>query len=114
MRYPTISMRELDCWITCNRPMELIDLRNRAAYECSHLKGAINIPFEELEEMIQEEQFCLCSDLPLVFYCTRGSQSMLVCNHLSARGYSVVNTAGGLVAYRGSWLIRFQPHTRIS
>ena len=47
--------------------MELIDLRNRAAYECSHLKGAINIPFEELEEMIQEEQFCLCSDLPLVF-----------------------------------------------
>ncbi len=68
MRYPTISMRELDCWITCNRPMELIDLRNRAAYECSHLKGAINIPFEELEEMIQEEQFCLCSDLPLVFY----------------------------------------------
>ena len=32
MRYPIISMRELDCWISCKRPMELIDLRAPGAY----------------------------------------------------------------------------------
>ena len=107
MSYPTISMRELDCWITCNTPMELIDLRSREAYEYSHLKGAVNIPFEELEEMYYgQEPFCPCIEVPLVLYCTRGGQSMLACNHLSARGYPVVNVAGGIAAYRGNWLIR--------
>lgn len=106
MDYPTISMRELDCWITCNTPMELIDLRSREAYEYSHLKGAVNIPFQELEEMLERGEFCLCTDVPLVLYCARGSLSMLACNHLSARGYPVVNAAGGMAAYRGNWLIR--------
>ena len=63
MRYPTISMRELDCWITCNTPMELIDVRSRDAYEYCHLKGAINIPFEELEESGQGFS-CGCADFP--------------------------------------------------
>ncbi len=57
MNYPTISMRELDCWIMCGRPMELIDLRSRNAYEYSHLKGAVNIPYEELERMLKEGTF---------------------------------------------------------
>jgi len=86
--------------------MELIDLRSRSAYEYSHLRGAVNIPFDELEEMLCEGQFWPCQDVPLVLYCARGSQSMLACNHLSARGYPVVNTAGGMAAYRGNWLIR--------
>lgn len=107
MCYPTISMRELDCWISCGRPMELIDLRSPKAYRYSHLEGAVNIPYEELEAMIQEGRFFECQEgVPLVLYCTRGGQSMLACNHLSARGYPVVNTAGGLAAYRGNWLIR--------
>lgn len=105
MRYPTISMRELDCWITCKRPMELIDLRTPGAYGYSHLTGAVNIPFEELEDMIEEGRlFELQKGIPLVLYCARGSQSLLACNHLSLRGYPVVNVAGGMAAYRGSWL----------
>ena len=107
MRYPTISMRELDCWITCNRPMELIDLRSRDAYRYSHLKDAVNIPYEEMEEMIEDEElFEYQEGIPLVLYCTRGGQSMLVCNQLAARGDPVVNVAGGMAAYRGMWLIR--------
>lgn len=106
MRYPTISMRELDCWISCGRLMELIDLRSTSAYEYSHLRGAVNIPYEELEDMIEEERvFEYHEGLPMVFYCARGGLSMLACNHLSARGYPVVNVAGGIAAYRGKWLI---------
>lgn len=105
MNYPTISMRELDCWIMCGRPMELIDLRSRNAYEYSHLKGAVNIPYEELERMLKEGTLECAEGIPMVLYCARGSLSMLACNHLSARGYMVVNTACGLAAYRGKYLI---------
>ncbi|MCI8983900.1 MAG: rhodanese-like domain-containing protein [Hungatella sp.] len=106
MNYPTISMRELECWICYGRPMELIDLRNRRAFGYSHLMNAVNFPFEELEAMIQEGiPLPFSKGLPLVFYCSRGGQSMLVCNHLSVRGYPVVNTAGGLAAYRGGYLV---------
>ena len=106
MNYPTISMRELECWICYGRPMELIDLRNRRAFGYSHLMNAVNFPFEELEAMIQEGiPLPFSKGLPLVFYCSRGGQSMLVCNHLSVRGSPVVNTAGGLAAYRGGYLV---------
>lgn len=107
MNYPTISMRELECWILCGKPMELIDLRDRKSYAYSHLKGAVNIPYEELEDMAEEGVPDHCPDVPMVFYCTRGSQSMLACNHLSTRGYPVVNTAGGLAAYRGTSMVSF-------
>ena len=52
MNYPTISMRELECWICYGRPMELIDLRNRRAFGYSHLMNAVNFPFEELEATV--------------------------------------------------------------
>ena len=107
MNYPTISMRELEFWILCGKPMELIDLRDRKSYAYSHLKGAVNIPYEELEDMAEEGVLDHCPDVPMVFYCTRGSQSMLACNHLSARGYPVVNTAGGLAAYLGTSMVSF-------
>lgn len=106
MNYPTISMRELECWICYGRPMELIDLRNRRAFRCSHLINAVSFPFEELEDMIQSGgPLPLPKGIPLVFYCARGGQSMMVCNHLSVRGYQVVNTAGGLAAYRGNYMV---------
>ncbi len=101
MRYPIISMKELEYWITTGRQMYLVDLRGRDAYEKSHLEGAVNIPFDELKERLDE----LPAGMPLVFYCVRGSQSMLACNHLSDQGYQVVDAAGGLNAYRGRHLV---------
>lgn len=106
MDYPTISMKELDCWIMCSRPMELIDLRNSKAYDCFHLQGAVNIPYEELMALAEAGSLECSGDIPMVLYCARGSLSMLACNRLSARGYAVINTAGGLAAYRGKHLIR--------
>ena len=105
MNYPTISMRELEFWILCGKPMELIDLRDRKSYAYSHLKGAVNIPYEELEDMAEEGVLDHCPDVPMVFYCTRGSQSMLACNRLCDQGFQVVNAGGGLMAYRGRNLI---------
>ena len=102
MSYNTITMWDLEDWNDSKRPMCLVDLRNREAFEDYHLMGAVNIPFDELEEHIDE----LPTQVPIVFYCSRGSQSMLACNRLWEEGYQVINAGGGLMAYRGKYLVQ--------
>ncbi|WP_101876276.1 rhodanese-like domain-containing protein [Lachnoclostridium edouardi] len=99
MAYPTITMAYLDMWLERGENMQVIDLRNRESYMQGHFYGAINIPFEELEERIKE----LPINKILIFYCSRGSKSMLACNRLSRSGYQVVNVANGFHLYRGKY-----------
>lgn len=102
MMYPTITMWELERWIACGKTMYLVDLRNQESFCRCHLMGAVNIPMDELEERLDE----FPTGIPIVLYCSRGSKSMLACNHLWDRGYQVVNVGGGLVAYRGKYMVR--------
>lgn len=102
MSYPTIPINQLDEWISRGQEMFLVDLRNKSSYERGHIKGAVNIPFEDLEDRLTE----LPRETPIVFYCSRGGQSMLACNHLQPRGWQVVNTAGGTAFYRGKYMVR--------
>jgi len=95
-------MWELEQWIAQGKPMYLVDLRNRESYRRCHLMGAVNIPFDELENRAGE----LPPDVPVVFYCSRGSKSILACNHLWNQGCEVVNVGCGLAAYRGKYLVR--------
>lgn len=102
MMYQTITMRQLEGYLDAEEDILLIDLRNRDSFACCHIKQAVNIPYEELEMNLEG----LPRDRLLVFYCSRGGQSMLACNHLSACGYCVLNIANGLSCYRGKYLER--------
>ena len=97
--YATITFRQLEQWMERNEEMQIVDLRDSKSYGESHFKGAVNRPFEEMEDWI--------TDLPwgelMVFYCSRGSVSMMVCNRLAAAGYSVVNVGGGYRFYNGPY-----------
>lgn len=104
MMYQTITMRQLETMLDSGKELFLLDVRNRASYEMCHIDGAVNIPYNELD---QELSF-LPKDQTIVCYCARGGQSMLACNHLSEMGYSVVNTGGGLSSYRGKYLVKGQ------
>ncbi|MEY8338025.1 rhodanese-like domain-containing protein [Lachnospiraceae bacterium 62-35] len=104
--YATITFQELESWIEQEIPVKIIDLRDAGSYTISHFKGASNLPFEEMEEWQ--------TDLPwgetLVFYCSRGSTSMMVCSRLSAAGYIAVNVAGGYTFYKGKYAVKgFSP-----
>lgn len=101
MAYPTIPINQLDRFIDQEQEMFLIDLRNKASYDKCHIKGAVNLPFTELEDRFGS----LPRDKTLIFYCSRGGQSLLACNHLSAQGWNVVNTAGGTAFYRGKYMV---------
>lgn len=99
MTFPTISLRQLDEWIRQGQKMQLVDLRDSASYEMCHIDGAVNIPMAELEERKEE----ISKDIPVVFYCSRGGQSMLACSNLGRQGYRVINVANGICCYRGRY-----------
>lgn len=69
-----------------------IDLRSREEYEQGHLKGAINIPYEELEQGKKK----LRRYRQIFLYCERGNQSLLAARDLKKEGFPVVNIWGGI------------------
>ena len=77
----TISARMLDYYVGRNDAL-IIDLREEKAYAESHVRGAVNIPYETLENR---------KNLPmnkiLVFYCDRGGASMAAAREFVRRGY---------------------------
>ena len=69
----TISARMLDYYVGRNDAL-IIDLREEKAYAESHVRGAVNIPYETLENR---------KDLPmnkiLVFYCDKHGSRKRIC-----------------------------------
>lgn len=94
-----ISAAELECYLDECRDIYLVDLRDRISYEESHIRGAVNIPYEELQQRMPE--------LPLqrliILYCYHGPNSMLAARMLAGCGYQAADVVGGICAYRGKY-----------
>lgn len=104
----TISAHELDCYH--NRPgVLIIDLRSREEYKASHFDGAVNIPYEELEDYGKLPETKL-----LVLYCDRGSASLLAARELDKKGFQVKSVVGGFAAYSGTNLYFPSRHSKIN
>lgn len=97
--YETIPVQELDCWLERGYTGRIIDLRDQASYCASHLYGAEHIPCE----ILLEQPELLSGEGPFLFYCSRGSESLLTCNFFSRRGCRVYNLGGGYRYYRGRY-----------
>lgn len=78
----------------------IIDLRSEDEYREKHIRGAVNIPYEELEGY-----FPYSTGQEIVLYCERGSVSMAAARALAADGYRVQSVVGGIHAYRGPYLV---------
>lgn len=96
-----ISAMELEEYLDEGRNIYLVDIRDRDSYEKSHIRGAVNIPDEELPDRMQE----LPADRLIVIYCYRGPRSMLAARLLSRQGFRVADVYGGIQAYRGKYLV---------
>lgn len=103
----TISADDLDLYIG-RKDAVIIDLREREAYEISHLKTAINIPYENLEECRKISRKKL-----VILYCQRGSASLFAARELMKMGFQVKSVAGGIRCYQGSNLFFSKEHSRI-
>ncbi len=99
--FQTIPIWEIDNYIDYNDNIMIIDLRNRQSYRKSHIKGAVNLPYEEMDSWINSLQ----KDKLIIFYCARGGQSMMICRNLEPYGYQVLNIANGIAYYRGKYMV---------
>lgn len=95
----TISAKMLDYYVD-RRDSLLIDLRSRKEYAQSHVKGALSMPYESLEEYPELDKGKI-----LVFYCDRGGASLVVAKQYAGLGYKVRSVIGGMEAYHGRNLV---------
>ncbi|WP_233080572.1 rhodanese-like domain-containing protein [Rheinheimera soli] len=69
-----------------------IDVRTAEEYKAGHLEGAINIPYDELEQKITEISADKTADIQL--YCRSGRRSGIALETLRSLGYSNATNAG--------------------
>lgn len=95
MEVETISPREIDAYLF-REGYTVIDIREPREFRKLHLKGAICIPYEQLEKRVG-----LLKKQILVLYCQRGGSSLAAARSLSEKGYRVKSMIGGIEAYKG-------------
>ena len=75
----------------------IVDLRSPTEYQSGHIKGSVNIPFEEgknIAEKVKGYRY-------IFLYCQRGSLSLSAARNLYGVNARVYNLCGGLVSYYG-------------
>jgi len=96
----TMSFKELEYYII-NNNARIIDLRAPDAFLKSHIEGAENIPFYQLER-----QMCrFCKKELIIFYCDRGNNSLLACRDFNRCGFYTKAVIGIFSEYRGKYLM---------
>lgn len=96
MSFVTISAKDMGRYLTMPDAV-LIDLREREEYAKGHIPGAVNIPYD----MLEDKKLCLMKGNLLILYCERGNISLQEARELDEQGYRVINVYGGIHAYRG-------------
>ena len=93
MNFQAISVKEVEDLLR-RYDTRLIDLRTREEYERSHIEGAQNMPYDDIERY----KNYLSKEKRYILYCERGSTSILAAKALSREGYHVYTVIGGLRA----------------
>ena len=64
----------------------VVDVRTKEEYEDSHVKNALNIPYDEIDENTD-----LPKDKIIMVYCRSGKRSNIAYNTLKKLGYEVID-----------------------
>jgi hydroxyacylglutathione hydrolase len=78
----------------------LVDVRERSEYDDGHVPGARHIPYEQLEQRLDE----VPRAQTLVVYCTSGVRSSLATSIFERNGIATSNLRGGFNAWRNAGL----------
>ena len=85
--FRTISVQQLEYLLDRERTFTLLDVREQRDDAAGHRLGAVNLPYEQLEEVEAE----ITKDRPVVIYCAYGGQSLLAAREVAGRGYDAVS-----------------------
>jgi phage shock protein E len=81
-------------WQKINANATLIDVRTAQEFAAGHVKGAINIPFENI--VAELEKLNITKDTEVVLYCRSGRRSGIAQSALVEQGYTATYNAGGI------------------
>ncbi len=81
----------------------VVDTRNPLAYKLSHLPGAINMPFESLENVLNITN-PFGKGKKLLFVCAVGEKSAVIAEYLSIKGTTAFSLKNGMTAWRDAGL----------
>jgi rhodanese-related sulfurtransferase len=98
-RFRLASVQELDDFVGRYSEFVIVDVRPEEEYRSSHIRHAVNIPYEE------GKKWNLPRGKEIVVYCERGATSMAAARQMWRQGYCVISVAGGISEYRGSNLV---------
>ena len=74
----------------------LADIRDAGSYEASHIKGAIHLTNDNIQDFIRDEDL----DTPLIVYCYHGHSSQPAAQFLYQQGFEeVYSLIGGYTAW---------------
>ncbi len=83
---PTVNYREL-----MDNGAIIIDVRTRAEYSSGHIKGAMNIPLDQIEKSVKK----IKSKKKMIITCCRsGRRSGMAADILKRNGVEAVNGGG--------------------
>lgn len=74
-----------------NKEYVVIDVRTKEEYEEKHVKGAMNIPYDEIDNNIE-----LKKEEIILVYCKSGTRSNIAYNTLKKMGYKEVYDLGSI------------------
>src|SRR5262245_61447926 len=94
-----VSLDEIKQRLETNKPMVLVDVREKEEYRAGYIPGAISVPRGHLESQI--EQKVPNKSAPIVAYCAGGPRSALAAKTLVEFGYTHVESASpGFVRWK--------------
>lgn len=96
-----LTVHQVQTWITSNKEMVLLDVREVFEFEDGHLTGAMILPWTS---GVLEAQFqSLPTDKPIVVTCRSGNRSNSAANFLTEKGFKpVYDMLGGFLAWESA------------
>jgi cysteine synthase B len=96
----TVKVDKAQTWIDDEKPL-IIDVRGNLAYKMTTLEGAINIPWELFETMIDGAD-PFPKDRPILLVCPVGEKTVRYAAYLQTRGYRSFSLDGGILGWRNA------------
>lgn len=95
---PLLQAEDLQNWQQEYNPV-VIDVRSSIAYRINHIDGAINMPIEMFEKLIDSNS-PFPKERPILLVCAVGEKTTRHAAYLNARGYDARSLDGGMMALK--------------
>lgn len=95
---PQIEADNLETWITEKQPL-IIDTRSPIAYRLNHIEGAVNLPIETFESLIDNAS-PFPKEKTILLVCAVGEKTLRHASYLQKSGYDVASLNGGMMALK--------------